>query len=190
MKKIQKGFTLIELMIVVAIIGILAAVAIPSYQDYITKAKLSKVAGVVDSLKTAIALYVQEQGSFVDVAGASGTTGLGWTSLGITMPSLTTEVSAINMSACAAPCNGLNAAGTAQDLTGASSNMIKVTMANIKAGVIDGGIIVMRPNVTVGGTNMSWTNFCEAGAATAGVNLDPAVFKFFKIAGTACVAPH
>jgi type IV pilus assembly protein PilA len=50
----QKGFTLIELMIVVAIIGILAAIAIPQYQNYIAKSQVSRVMGEVSSLKTTI----------------------------------------------------------------------------------------------------------------------------------------
>ena len=54
MKKIQRGFTLIELMIVVAIIGILAAVAIPAYQDYTAKAQASEAYILLDGLKTAI----------------------------------------------------------------------------------------------------------------------------------------
>lgn len=54
MKTVQKGFTLIELMIVVAIIGILAAVAIPAYQNYIAKSQVSRVMGELGSLKTAV----------------------------------------------------------------------------------------------------------------------------------------
>ena len=55
MKKMQQGFTLIELMIVVAIIGILAAVAIPAYQDYTVRAKVTEGLSIADSLKSIVA---------------------------------------------------------------------------------------------------------------------------------------
>ena len=54
MNTAQKGFTLIELMIVVAIIGILAAIAIPQYQNYIAKSQVSRVVGETGNLKTAV----------------------------------------------------------------------------------------------------------------------------------------
>ena len=63
MKKVQQGFTLIELMIVVAIIGILAAVAIPAYQDYTIRAKLTEAMSVAAQAKTAVSEYYISQGS-------------------------------------------------------------------------------------------------------------------------------
>jgi type IV pilus assembly protein PilA len=59
MKRVQQGFTLIELMIVVAIIGILAAVALPAYQDYTVKAKVSEVVLAASSCRTTITELVQ-----------------------------------------------------------------------------------------------------------------------------------
>ncbi len=62
MKTLQKGFTLIELMIVVAIIGILAAVAIPQYQNYIAKSQVSRVMGETGALRTAAETTILEGG--------------------------------------------------------------------------------------------------------------------------------
>ncbi len=62
MKRVQQGFTLIELMIVVAIIGILAAVALPAYQDYTVRAKVSEVVLAASSGKTSVAEYANTSG--------------------------------------------------------------------------------------------------------------------------------
>lgn len=64
MKRVQQGFTLIELMIVIAIVGILAAVALPAYQDYTVRAKLSEGLARAGEAKTAITEYYSAAGTF------------------------------------------------------------------------------------------------------------------------------
>jgi len=70
-RAIQKGFTLIELMIVVAIIGILAAVALPAYQDYTVRAKVSELILAAAPGRIAVAEFFQSAGSMPDVTQAA-----------------------------------------------------------------------------------------------------------------------
>jgi len=88
-QSVQKGFTLIELMIVVAIIGILAALAIPAYSDYTIKAKISEAASLTGAMKTAVEVYYSENGSLPVIADlqaadtAAGGTGDEYAALGV-----------------------------------------------------------------------------------------------------------
>ena len=72
MKRLNSGFTLIELMIVVAIIGILAAIAIPQYQNYVARAQVSEAFSLASGAKTAVTEYFMLNGTFPDNNATAG----------------------------------------------------------------------------------------------------------------------
>jgi type IV pilus assembly protein PilA len=86
LKQVQKGFTLIELMIVVAIIGILAAIAIPAYQNYTIRAQVTEGLSLADGWKTAVSDFYTNNGTWPTTAAVAGNVA----GLVMEMPGLTT----------------------------------------------------------------------------------------------------
>ena len=126
MKKVQQGFTLIELMIVVAIIGILAAIAIPAYQDYTIRAQVSEGLNLAAGAKVAVAEYYMDRGTYPTNNGAAGLSG------------------------------ALTIAGNYVQRVDVAAGLITVTYSNVTQNAnlaIDAATLLLSPGTTAGAVN-------------------------------------
>ncbi|WP_431479468.1 pilin [Massilia eburnea] len=140
-KQAQAGFTLIELMIVVAIIGILAAVAIPAYSDYTAKAKIANAITAADSIKTAVSVCIQEAGGVKDTCDAG--------SNGITATA------------------DFKATKEVASLASVTDGAITITLATGISSEADGKTITFTPVITAKDSTVKWnttTNIVQANA--------------------------
>ena len=119
MKRVQQGFTLIELMIVVAIIGILAAIAIPAYQDYTLRSKVTELINAAGVCKTSVAEYYQSLGVFPTTGKQAGCSDIGTANSAIPVVAATGEVQI----------TAINTLGTQLGASGKTFSYMPVTSA-------------------------------------------------------------